>query len=138
MSLHLIWLIALAVALTWALTKGGRDERLTALVLLLADRAAALHHPQDARFGVDWISPSLDLLLLAFLAHRALVTSRWWPLYACAAQLAATLGLAAFWLGQQSLVRSYYVSSLFWSYGILLALTVGTTVEQARVREERL
>ena len=135
--MHLSWLAALAGALLWATWRGGRDERLTALVLLLADRAAAMHHPADNWGHIDWISPALDLALLAYLLHRAMITTRWWPLYACAAQLAATLGLFAFWLGERSLLKSYFVSSLFWSYAILLALTLGTTLESARVREEK-
>lgn len=132
---RLVWTAALALVLAIAAWRGGRDERLTAVALLTANFVGALHRGLFWRF--DWISPVLDLALLSFLGGLAAVTTRWWPLYACSAQLAACLGGLAFAITKRPMYLSYHLNAVLWSYGILAALLIGTLFEQARIHEER-
>ena len=135
MIFALVWTAALALTLAVAALRGGRDERMTAVVLLLADLASYLHPPTRWR-RLDHISAVLDLALLAFLLHRALITTRWWPLYACAAQLGACLGLLAYAINSKPLLLAYHTNAVVWSYGILASLLLGTLLEVARLRKE--
>lgn len=131
-----VWTGALIGSVAWAVWKGGREERAAAAALIIAD-VAALLHPHQALTGFDWTSLTLDVSLLAYFGYRAAVTNRWWPLYACAAQLAVVIGLTGFIFGSGPLTWTYLTLSAFWSYAILLALVAGTTLERDRVREER-
>ena len=131
------WFAAFGLTLAWAAWRGGREERLMVVVLLLADLAATFHQHAMRPHRVDPVSWSLDLMLLAFIAARAAVTTRWWPLYACAAQLAVCIGLVATALELRPLVRAYVTFSELWSYAIIGALGVGTALEQAQVRADR-
>ena len=132
-----LWTTALLITIVWAAWRGGRDERVTALVLALADIGARVHRPTAGWLNMDIISVCLDLALLAFLLHRAMITTRWWPMYACAAQVCATSGLAGYLLSALKLPDTYNVNSVVWSYAILASLAVGLSLERARVLEER-
>ena len=132
-----LWTTALLLTVGWAVWRGGRDERVTALVLAVADLGARLHRPTAGWLNLDPVSVALDLALLAFLLHRAFITTRWWPMYACAAQVCATSGLAGYLLSALRLPDTYNVNSVVWSYAILASLAVGLTFERARVLEER-
>ena len=105
---------------------------------MIADAGALTHHYSSHPARIDAANVALDVLLLAFFVHRAVVTSRWWPLYACAAQLGTCCGLLAAATQQDPLIRVYKDFAALWSYAILVSLSLGTLLEQARVREDHL
>ena len=133
--LILVWNASLALSVAVALLRGGRDERLTALVLVLAYLAALLH--QQPHWRHDGYSLMLDGMLLFFLAYRTFATNRWWPLYACAAQLGVLIASLGEIVAVAPSALGYRTSEAVWSYVIVAALLLETLLEHGRVIEER-
>ena len=133
--LVIIWNTCLALTIGAALIRGGRDERWAAACFLLFDAAALLH--QRTHWRHDVYSLLLDLSLFGFLLWLSLRTSRWWPLYACAAQLGVVVAWAADEVSVTPSSLGYRTTSAVWSYVVLGSLLAGTLLESKRVAEDR-
>jgi len=115
-----------------ALWKGRASERLTAILLL----AAAFVSPLVAM--TSFMGPELGILavdaaLFAFLILLAMVSDRFWPMWAAAFQIVGTLIHVARFVDVTIWPNAYATAEAFWAYPVLLALAVGTWFE-ARFR----
>ena len=112
------------VALKW----GGRDERLTAIGLIVAVVASNLvgtAHYGHTETGILIV----DVLVFGGLLALALWSDRYWPMWAAAFQLVATMVHFASMAETGNFAWAYYVALVFWSYPVFIALAGGTWFE---------
>lgn len=116
-----------------ALWKGHFSERMTAVALL----AGALISPLVAvgAFVVPEIGVlAVDTALLVFLLTLALVSDRFWPMWAAGFQIVGTLIHVARIVDASIWPKAYITAEAFWAYPVLAALALGTWLE-ARFRD---
>ena len=110
----------------FAFLKGDEPERIGGAVYVLAWFASmlvqddtALHSPQVAMFAID----SLGLFVYGALAWKS---RRSWPVWVCALQLLAVMSHIMWFVDLRPPAASFYTVINLASYGILVALAVGT------------
>lgn len=118
-----------ATALTYALKRGGREERQVAIILALAYLATSLFY----KLGTpDWLKPQLgilasDSLATVLLLIIALRSKRFWPLPIVAFQILPVLTQLALAFGENLVSYGLGVAQGAWSYLQLIVLVVATT-----------
>lgn len=122
---QLIGLVVVAAVCGGALWRGGRDERMTAIALLLATAASPLLQHRN------WVDPEygvlvVDVLLLAYLFVLALRSDRHWPLAAAAFHLLGVITHVAIMVDHGVRAWAYLTALVIWSYLVFAALAVGT------------
>jgi hypothetical protein len=120
-----IWEAVVILVLGAAVWRGGRDERIAAVALAIGvvlSKAAYSHEGQQTEWGVLLV----DVGLLAILTWIALITSRYWPIFAAAFQfLAVIVHLAK--IADSSLGGWAYISAeILFGYLLAGAIAVGT------------
>ncbi len=122
--LQIIYNGLLLLCCTFCYFKGGKTERIAALIALVASLASWAVWIFSGR---HWGSTELGVLaidlavLLGFLAI-ALRTDRFWPLWATAMQLIAVATHAATLVNPDIVPRAYSLAQGFWAYPILLMM----------------
>lgn len=126
-----IFYSALAVVVALAFRRGGRDERLAAIAMLMAAAATPLLVSNQFA-GLEAGVVLVDVALFLTLSAIAMQSNRFWPLWAAGFQLGAlVVHLASAQLPQ--LVPAAYAETLvIWSYPVLAALLLGTLLEGER------
>lgn len=125
---------ALAISCFFALKMGGFDERLAAVVLIVAVVASnvvgegSYAHTETSVLAVD------GLLFMALLV-LALRSDRFWPMWAAAFQLIATMVHVGSMTETGDFAWAYYVALIFWTYPVFVALLAGTWLEGRNRRE---
>ena len=127
MAPNLFRILLIAVCL-YALWRGGRDERVVAITCALG---ALLTHlfisPLAGRYGQIEIGTLLvDVGVMAAFIAVALRSNRFWPLWAAGLQLTTIFGHALKGVSPDLLPQAYGAALQFWSYPILVILTIGT------------
>ena len=135
----MIWQIfgfaALAASCFCALKLGGFDERLAASVLLVA--VVASNTVSDGSYAHTETGVLIvDILLFFSLLVLALRSDRFWPMWAAAFQLVATMVHVGSISQTGDFEWAYYVALTFWTYPVFIALMVGTWLE-GRSRRDR-
>jgi hypothetical protein len=131
-----IWDAIVVLVLGYTLWRGGRDERVAAIALAIGvvlTKAVYVHQGQQTEWGLL----AVDAVLLAVLVWIALVSSRYWPIFAAAFQfLAVVIHLAR--MADPSLSGWAYISAeILFGYLLAGAIVVGT-VNAARARSAQL
>ena len=132
--IDVIFTVVLLVGCGVALWKGHFDERLTAVVLLCGALVSPL-----VTVGA-FIVPELGILavdatLFGFLLSLALVSDRFWPMWAAGFQIVGTLIHVARFVDASIWPYAYATAEAFWAYPVLAALGFGSWLE-ARYRED--
>lgn len=131
-----LYLTLLVATLGYALRKGGKDERVAAVTILvgtLLSEIASHVGPSSAEPG--WAGIEIDLMAIdvaAFIAFTAIAyrSKKFWPIWAAAAQLVAVLTHWAILLNP-SVVRTVYAAAQpFWIFPVLAAVAIGTRAHQ--------
>ena len=124
-----------AVSCLAAVFRGGRAERLAALVFtlayLLSVFAQDLHRFADPRVTVF----AVDVVMLAFLVALAFRSDRWWVLFAAGFQGLAVLVHIAIIIDERVLGFAYSVGLNLTGYLVFGALTVGALMRPASVSD---
>jgi hypothetical protein len=89
--------------------------------------------------GSGWYGPEIDVMAVdaaAFIAFVAIAyrSTKFWPIWAAASQLVATI---THWVVilNPSIVRTLYMTAQpFWIFPILVALAIGTRMHQRSLR----
>ena len=120
-----IWDAVVVLVLVAAIWRGGRDERVAAIALavgVVLSKLVYSHHGQQTEWGVM----AVDVVLLAVLLWIALVTHRYWPIFAAAFQfLAVIIHLAQ--IADRSLGGWAYISAeILFGYLLAGAIALGT------------
>jgi hypothetical protein len=128
-------LLALIVACSAALWRGGRPERLAAIAMALAWLASTFAQRSLQLWGPQTQIMIIDGLLLAALLVIALRSDRWWPMWACGFHGLGVLLHVTMMIDPGIWGRAYYVAGAIFSYLTLLALLVGS-LSRPRRRSE--
>ena len=121
--------LALLLAVTiYALVRGDRDARITALACVGATAATAIVlSPLVGRYAsVETGVATIDVAVLIVFLAVALQSTRFWPLWISGLQLTTTLAHVIKVVEPDLLNVAYATAMRFWSYPILLILAVGT------------
>ena len=121
---------------SYALWKGRRDERTTALVCLGATAASYLMiRTSDFRYvGVELGVLIVDALTLAAFIFVALRSDRFWPLWVSGLQLTTSVAHLLKALQPDLVPIAYAAAGRLWSYPILVILIIGTWRVQSKAR----
>ena len=122
---HWVWVAVVGAVASAAVLRGGQDERIAAVALLigsLATKALYSHQGLQTEYGVL----AIDIGLLAVLTWLALLTKRYWPIFAASFQLlAVVIHLAR--MAVPSLGGWSYISAgIIFGYLLAGAIAVGT------------
>ena len=122
----------------YALWRGRTDERVVAVVCLVASVATPLVvAPLQSRFSnVEFGVLTVDLAVLAFFVGVALRSPRFWPLWVSGLQLTTTMAHLMKAVELDLVRYAYGAAASFWSYPILLILAAGTWRSHQRSKLE--
>lgn len=137
MSPHLYWTL-LALTGGYALIRGGRDERVVAIVCVVASVLTAfVLSPWSQRYSqIESGELLVDLVVLAAFVAVALRSDRFWPLWVAGLQLTSSLAHLMKGIHLELMPQAYAAATKFWSYPILLIILVGTWRSHQRARNE--
>jgi len=121
-----IYTILLLGVCGYAFWRGRADERLAAMVCLLASVASlALLGPARLRYsGVEIGVFMVDLFTLAAFTYVALRSERFWPLWISGLQLTTSIGHVLKAIDEHLLPMAYAAAMRVWSYPILFILAI--------------
>lgn len=121
----------------YALLRGKTEARIVALVFLIGNFATLALRSPLAQSYTSVESGILAVDILAFLAFMcvALVSDRFWPLWVCGLQLTTSLGHLVKAFDENLLPLAYAAALRFWTYPILIILTVGVWRGHRRSRQ---
>lgn len=123
--LYYVLLFAVMAIAAW---RGGRDERIAALICILGTAATAtMVAPVPQRYqDVEVAVAIVDLFVLAGFTAIALRSDRFWPLWVAGIQLTAATGHILKVVRPDLLPMAYGAALAFWSYPILLIIALGS------------
>lgn len=119
----LAWLL---IGVFPALLRGGWPERSAAIAMVSAWLGSALAQNIDQQIGPQIGVTVIDMLLLALLVGIALVSNRWWPMWASAFHGLGVLLHLAVLLDQKVMGRAYFIGGTVFSFLTVLALLLGS------------
>jgi uncharacterized membrane protein len=131
---QVIFFTALALSCLTAWFRGGTPERLGALLLATAAVVSTLVADSGsypfAEF--EWGLFAIDSILFLTLVWLALSADRYWPMWLAALQLVSVWVHPAFAFSQSKIAFAYAVTSIFWSYPMLMILAIGAVRHHKR------
>lgn len=134
MFLSVLGLAVLAASCFVALRWGGFDERLAAIGMIVA--VVASNIVSDGSYGHTETGVLIvDAALFFGLLLLALRSDRFWPMWAAAFQLIATMVHVGSMTETGDFAWAYYVALIFWTYPVVIALMAGTWFEGRNRRE---
>jgi hypothetical protein len=139
MNPFLYWTL-LALTCGYALRCGRSDERVVALVCIVASVVTAfVLSPWRARYsGVESGELLVDLTALSAFIFVALRSDRFWPLWIAGLQLTTSISHFLKAVEFDLLPQAYAAAAKVWSYPILVILAVGTwRAHRRRLAESR-
>jgi len=130
--------VLLLVSCGYALWRGRKYERIAALVFVAATILSVLgSSPLPARYvGIATGDLIVDTGVLAALVAIALVSDRFWPLWAAGLQLVDSMSHVMKAIDANMIPSVYGAAERFWSFPILLVLLVGAWRSHRRSQRE--
>jgi hypothetical protein len=127
----------------YALWRGGRYERMSALICILASILSTAgvflmrqYHPIDYS-GVEQSDLTVDTLVLLSFILIALRSDRFWPLWAAGLQLTISMSHLMKAVRPELLPMAYAAAERFWSYPTLLIIMIGAWRQHQRMLSQR-
>ena len=118
---------AFAVAVVaFAFLKGDEPERMGAGAYVLALFASQLIQDSGKLHGTNWGLMAIDLVMLAVYAGLAWKSHRSWPVWVCALQSLILMSHVLTLVDVRPPAAAFFAVINLASYGVLLALAVGT------------
>ena len=116
-----------AVCVTaFAFIKGDEPERIGAGAYILGFLASLLMQDTGQLYGTNWALMAIDVVMLGVYAALAWKTNRAWPVWVCALQSVSVLSHVLTIVDVRPPLAAFYAVINLASYGILIAITVGT------------
>jgi hypothetical protein len=137
MSPILYWTL-LILTCGYALYRGGRHERLVAVICIVATIATiAVNSPLNRMYAdVEQGALLVDLAVLGAFVAIALVSDRFWPLWVAGLQLTTSIAHLLKALDPQLVPVAYGAAVRFWGYPILLILFFGAWRNHRRLHQQ--
>lgn len=137
MSPILYWSL-LILSCGYALYRGGRYERLVAVICIVATVATmAVNSPLNRMYAdVEQGALLVDLAVLAAFIAVALVSDRFWPLWVAGLQLTTSFAHFLKAIDPHLVPLAYGAAVRFWGYPILLILFFGAWRNHRRLRPQ--
>ena len=134
----LVFDVLLLVSCGYALWRGRKYERMAALVFVTATILSVLgSSPLPARYvGIATGDLIVDTGVLAALVAIALVSDRFWPLWAAGLQLIDSMSHVMKAIDAHMIPSVYGAAERFWSFPILLVLLIGAWRSHRRSQQE--
>lgn len=110
----------------FAFLKGDEPERVGAGAYLVGWFASLLVQGDGRLFDVQWGMFVIDVLLLLIFGAMVWKSRRSWPVWACAFQLLAVMSHFMVMLDLRTPMSAFYTVVNLASYGIIIAIAVGT------------
>lgn len=131
------WLL-LVVSCGAALVWGRKYERIAALVFIAATVASILtESPAEGRYnGIEMSDLIVDSGVLVAVVTIALMSDRFWPLWAAGLQLVDSMSHVLKAVDADLIPKVYGAAERFWSYPILLILLIGAWRQHQRRLQE--
>lgn len=129
----LFWVL-LVVSCGYALWRGRKYERIAALVFVTATILSIIgHSPLRGRYlELEASDLIVDSAVLVVVMTIALVSDRFWPLWAAGLQLVDSLSHVMKAVDADLVPTVYGAAERFWSYPILLILFIGAWRQHRR------
>jgi hypothetical protein len=136
-----LYLVALASTVAYALLKGGAEERsgaITILVAALLTQVVAVVGP-GGTMEPGWFGPEIGVMVTdaaVFIAFVAIAyrSTKFWPIWAAASQLVAVLTHLAVIIDPSMVPMVYTTAQPFWAIPVIAALGLGTRAHQRSLR----
>jgi hypothetical protein len=132
--------IFLSVTCGYALWRGRKYERLSALICIVATALSVVgvmvmhsYNPIDYS-GVETSDLVIDTFVLVSFVVIALRSDRFWPLWAAGLQLTISLAHLLKAVQPDLLPLAYATAERFWSYPTLLIIMIGAWRQHQRLR----
>jgi hypothetical protein len=133
----IFWIVLLA-SCGYALWRGRKYERIAALVFISATVLSILGHTPHGRYvAVEASDLIVDSAVLVAVVAIALVSDRFWPLWAAGLQLVDSMSHVLKAIDVDLLPKVYGAAERFWSYPILIILFVGAWRQHRRGAAEQ-
>lgn len=134
------YLAILAAVSAYAFVRGKTDERLAAIICIVATAAT---HGLMLLIGETYARVETGLLLVDMLTlfaflYLALTTERFWPLWVAGLQLTTVAAHAMKAIRVDLMPQAYAAAAKFWVYPIFLIIVIGTWRGHRRRKLERL
>jgi hypothetical protein len=130
--------LLLLVSCGYALWRGRKYERIAALVFIAATLLSFFgESPVQHRYaGIEITDLAVDSGVLAALVAIALLSDRFWPLWAAGLQLVDSMSHVMKAIDADMIPSVYGAAERFWSFPILLVLLVGAWRSHRRSQGE--
>jgi len=130
--------LLLLVSCGYALWRGRKYERMAALVFIAATLLSFFgESPVQHRYaGIEITDLVVDSGVLAALLAIALLSDRFWPLWAAGLQLVDSMSHVMKAIDADMIPSVYGAAERFWSFPILLVLLVGAWRSHRRSQHE--
>jgi hypothetical protein len=130
----IIFWIVLVASCGYALWRGRKYERIAALVFIAATVLSIwMRSPLHGRYsGIEISDVVIDSAVLAAVIAIALVSDRFWPLWAAGLQLVDSMSHMLKAIQPNLLPAVYAAAERFWSYPILIILLIGAWRQHRR------
>ena len=134
----IFWVLLIATC-GYALWRGRKYERIAALVFVSATILSILgSSPLPVRYaGLATGDLIVDTGVLLALVAIALVSDRFWPLWAAGLQLVDSLSHVMKAIDANLIPQVYGAAERFWSYPILIILFIGAWRQHQGTRKEQ-
>ena len=114
------------VVVAFAFLKGDDPERTGAGVYILGLLASLLLQDTGQLYGPNWGLMAIDTIMLGIYAALAWKTNRSWPVWVCAFQSIIVLSHVLSMVDIRPPLYAFYAIINLSSYGILVAIAIGT------------
>lgn len=127
--LKIAWDTALVASIVYTVWRGGRDERLLSIIFFVASVATS-----QLLTGAHWLPTKTGAVMIGVLVALsfgavAMVSNRWWPLWATSFQIISTVSLMAADIDRFTRPPAAYFGTVTWDYLTLLTMVVGVRIE---------
>ena len=118
----------MVIAGLFALTKGGRPERIGAGTMLIAWFLSILAQNMVGYEAMQWPVFIIDIIVLGIFVALVWKSPRSWPVWASALQLLAVASHVMVFMKMQPTISAFYTVVNMTGYGIMLAITIGAVL----------
>ncbi len=129
--IEIVFLFFFTACAGFAAFLGGRTGRAGAAIFLTATGLSHLAVMQNIGWnGMNSLLLAVDVFCFFALLALAIMSNRYWPIWATGLQLVGVTSHLALWAAPEIVPHAYQAMASFWSVPILLVMVLGTTFDR--------